>query len=178
MFVSFFVDRDNIGLLLCWREVTAFQTIPKYYWEGFRDTYWNILFDILSWPSALSGFKAKISFEINCSSQFIVVTVSFVARLTEKDMELSVEIAVHCWLKKLLKQLALILELEINSLLISNGVITGTFLPLAKVLKIDQYVLTLVLGLTNFVANFLRYSVLVIRIKLESLVVRFPKRTY
>ena len=93
-------------------------------------------------------------------------------------MELSVEIAVHCWLKKLLKQLALILELEINSLLISNGVITGTFLPLAKVLKIDQYVLTLVLGLTNFVANFLRYSVLVIRIKLESLVVRFPKRTY
>ena len=61
-------------------------------------------------------------------------------------MELSVEIAVHCWLKNLLKLLALVLKLAINSLLISNGGITGTFLPLAKVFKIDQYVLAVVLG--------------------------------
>ena len=33
--------------------------------------------------------------------------------------------------------------------------ITGTFLPLVKVFKIDQYVLALVLGLTNFAANLL-----------------------
>ena len=47
---------------------------------------------------ALLGFKAIINFEINCSSKFVLVTVSFVARLTEKVMELSGEIAVHCWL--------------------------------------------------------------------------------
>ena len=68
-------------------------------------------------------------------------------------MELSVEIAVYCWLKNLLKYLASVLKLEINSLLISNGGITGTFVPLAKVFKIDQYVLVLVLGLTNFAAK-------------------------
>ena len=67
-------------------------------------------------------------------------------------MELSVEIAAHCWLKDLLKQLVFALKLEINSPLISNGGMTGTFLPLAKVFKIDQYVLALVLGLTNFAA--------------------------
>ena len=68
------------------------------------------------------------------------------------------ETALHCWLKNLLKQFALALKLEINSLLISNGGITGTFLPLAKVLKIDQYVLALVLGLTNFATNLLILS--------------------
>ena len=64
-----------------------------------------------------------------------------------------------------------------NSLLISNGGITGTFLPLAKVFKIDQYVLALVLGLTNFAANLLWYSVLVSRIKFETSVVGFSRRT-
>ena len=39
--------------------------------------------------------------------------------------------------------------------LIIIKLITGTFLPLAKVFKIDQYVLALVLGLTNFAANLL-----------------------
>ena len=42
-----------------------------------------------------------------------------------------------------------------NSLLISNGGITGTFLTLAKVFKIDQYGLAVVLGLTYFAANLL-----------------------
>ena len=37
LLVSFFVDRDKIGLLpCCWGE-TGFQTIPKYYREWFRD---------------------------------------------------------------------------------------------------------------------------------------------
>ena len=68
-------------------------------------------------------------------------------------MELSMEIAVYCWFKFSLKS-------QINLLLISNRVITGTFLPLAKVFKIDQYVLALVLGMANFAANLLWYSVL------------------
>ena len=68
-------------------------------------------------------------------------------------MELSMEIAVYCWFKFNLKS-------QINLLLISNRVITGTFLPLAKVFKIDQYVLALVLGMANFAANLLWYSVL------------------
>ena len=51
----------------------------------------------------LLGLKATINFEITCSSKFLLVTVSFAARLTEEDMELSAETAVHCWLKNLLK---------------------------------------------------------------------------
>ena len=61
-------------------------------------------------------------------------------------MDLSVEIDVYFWLKHLLKQLALVLKLETNLLLISNGGVTGTFLSLAKVFK-------MVLRLTNFAAN-------------------------
>ena len=68
-------------------------------------------------------------------------------------MELSMEIAVYCWFNFSLKS-------QINLLLISNRVVTGTFLPLAKVFKIDQYVLALVLGMANFAANLLWYSVL------------------
>ena len=52
--------------------------------------------DSPSYPCALLGFKATINLEINCSSKFIVFTVSFVGKLTEKGMELSTEIAVHC----------------------------------------------------------------------------------
>ena len=39
------------------------------------------------------------------------------------------------------------------SLKIRNGSITGTFPPLEKVFKIDQYVLALVLGLAYLAAN-------------------------
>ena len=60
------------------------------------------------------------------------------------------------------------MNLDINSLLISYVGITGTFLPLAKVSKIDQYVLALVVGLTSFAAKLLWYSVIVSRIKFES----------
>ena len=45
--------------------------------------------------------------------------------------------------------------LEINSLLISNGGITGTSLPMVKVFKTDLYVLALVPGLTNLATNLL-----------------------
>ena len=47
------------------------------------------------------------------------------------------------------------LKIRNKFILISNGGITGTFLPLAKVFKIDLYVLALLLRLTNFAANLL-----------------------
>ena len=54
-------------------------------------------FEIESEPiRSIYELLAHINFEINCSSKFILVTVSFVARLTEEGMKLSVETAVPC----------------------------------------------------------------------------------
>ena len=75
LLVSFVINRNNIGLLPCCWEVTGFQTIPKYYWGGFRDrirTHLSIRIDSPLWPCALYGFKATIKFEINCSSKYLV----------------------------------------------------------------------------------------------------------
>ena len=81
MLVSFFVDSDKIDLLPCCREVTSFQKIPKYYWEGFRslesEPIWIVQTDSLSWPLALLRLKATINCEINSWSRFIVIVVSF-----------------------------------------------------------------------------------------------------
>ena len=71
-------------------------------------------------------------------------------------MEVSVEILVHYWLNNPLKYLPLVLKLVINSLLISNEIITGTFLPLTNFF--DQHVSALVIGLTNFAGNLLILS--------------------
>ena len=39
LLASYFTDRDNIGLPPCCREVTGFQTIPKYYRENPFEAY-------------------------------------------------------------------------------------------------------------------------------------------
>ena len=52
------------------------------------------------------------------------------------------------------------------------GGIQGTFLPVKKLFKIDQYVFELILGSDNFLAIFVKYSCFEVSIKLSSLFCR------
>ena len=106
LFVSFFCGQAKHWSSSILREVTAFMQFRNIIERGLKiesELIWSIRIDSASLPCALLGFKAPINFKIYFSSKFIVVTVSFVERLTQEGMELSVEIAVYCSLRNLSK---------------------------------------------------------------------------
>ena len=54
-----------------------------------------------------------------------------------------------------------------------KGSMIGIFLPVVKVLKIDQYVLVLAVELISFAPNFICYSNFVLWIRFKSAIVKF-----
>ena len=113
----------------------------------------SILIDIPSCPWALLEFKPCINFSIFFESISPVLSLSEVSKLWIEGRVLLFGIGWHCLLKKSLKLLALSLKLVTSLLLFSIGGISGTFLPLIRVLIIDQYAFAEILGSLSLLAS-------------------------
>ena len=60
--------------------------------------------------------------------------------------------------KEIIKKISLLFEISFKILLCSKGGMSGFFFPLKNDLRIDQYVLVLVIGLYNLDARFSFYQ--------------------
>ena len=121
---------------------------------------------IISWPLALLGSKHLIISPMSLS----------VKEMLERDLSVKlsqlvgstlVSVINEHWLaKKELKSSAFSLKLVMNLLSWKIGGMQGTFLPVKRLFKIDQYVFELVLGSDNFLAIFEKYYCFEVSIKL------------
>ena len=109
-----------------------------------------ILTEIPSWPCALLTSKALMSFITSLLQKQRVLIRSFVIYNIFAGKILLRGSGEHCFAKLESKTLAFSWKSVTNLLLINNGGITGTFLPLHKVFSIDQYVLLFSEGSFNF----------------------------
>ena len=115
----------------------------------------NILIDISSYPWALLMSRAQRIFNIWSSEKLILENLASESCSSNVGKTLSFFDGVHFEAKKLLKWSAFLLKSASNLLFVTSGGISGTFLPLSNVFKMDQYVLELVFGLYNFLVSCL-----------------------
>ena len=115
----------------------------------------SILIDISSCPWALVMSRALRSFNIWSLEKLILENLASNSCWSKVGKTLSFSNGVHFQAKKLLKWSDILLKSASNLLFIISSGISGTFLPLQNVFKMEHYVLELVFGLVNFLASCL-----------------------